>query len=98
MSNQRSGSVVFLLDRTLRQLRFALQRHFEEHDVKLSVDQWIVLNEALNAGTVSQKTLADRIAKDPASVTRIVHGLEKSKLITRIKDKDDQRVALLKIT
>lgn len=98
MSNQRSGSVVFLLDRTLRQLRFALQRHFEEHDVKISVDQWIVLNEAVNAGMISQKTLADRIAKDPASVTRIVHDLEKGKLIVRVKTEADQRVALLKVT
>lgn len=98
MSNQRSGSVVFLLDRTLRQLRHALQQHFNAHDVKLSVDQWIVLNEAVNAGMISQKTLADRIAKDPASVTRIVHDLEKSKLIARVKHESDQRIALLKVT
>lgn len=98
MSNQRSGSVVFLLDRTLRQLRFALQRHFEEKEVNLTVDQWIVLNEAVSSGMISQKVLADRIAKDPASVTRIVHSLEKSKLIARVKSETDQRIALLKVT
>lgn len=98
MSNQRSGSVVFLLDRTLRQLRFSLQQHFNEQKINLTVDQWIVLNEALNSGMISQKTLADRVAKDPASVTRIVHGLVKNKLITRVKNENDQRVALLKVT
>jgi len=98
MSNQRSGSVVFLLDRTLRQLRFSLQAHFQEKKVKLTVDQWIVLNETLNAGEVSHKTLADRAAKDPASVTRIVHGLEKLKFIARIPSVKDQRIMLLKVT
>jgi DNA-binding MarR family transcriptional regulator len=98
MSNQRSGSVVFLLDRTLRQLRFSLQQHFHEHEVALSVDQWIVLNEAFSSGMISQKLLSDRVAKDPASVTRIVHGLVKSKFITRIVNEKDQRISLLKVT
>jgi MarR family transcriptional regulator, transcriptional regulator for hemolysin len=98
MSNNRSGSVVFLLDRTLRQLRSSLQQHFNERDIQLSVDQWIVLNEAENSGLISQKALADRVAKDPASVTRIVHGLEKNKLIVRVKNENDQRMALLKVT
>src|SRR5688572_12421497 len=98
MSNQRSGSVVFLLDRTLRQLRHSLQQHFNEKGVKLSVDQWIVLNEANNSGMVSQKVLSDRVAKDPASITRTVHDLEKNKLISRVKSDKDSRVALLKIT
>ncbi|HTF06138.1 MAG TPA: MarR family transcriptional regulator [Bacteroidia bacterium] len=98
MSNQRSGSVVFLLDRTLRQLRFSLQHHFNEQKINLSVDQWIILNESLNAGAVSHKVLADRAAKDPASVTRIVHGLVKLKFITRVSSEKDQRVSLLKVT
>lgn len=97
-SNQRSGSVVFLLDRTLRQLRFSLQTHLQEKNVRLSVDQWIILNETQNAGLVSHKTLADRAAKDPASVTRIVHALEKLKFIARIPSEKDQRVLLLKVT
>jgi MarR family transcriptional regulator for hemolysin len=98
MSNNRSGSVVFLLDRTLRQLRFSLQQHFTEKDVNLSVDQWIVLNEALASGMISQKLLADRVAKDPASVTRIVHDLVKSKLIQRVESEKDHRISLLKVT
>lgn len=98
MSTSRSGSVVFLLDRTLRQLRFSLQQHFTENDVELSVDQWIVLNEAMASGMISQKALADKVAKDPASVTRIVHDLVKSKLITRVSSEKDQRVSLLKVT
>lgn len=98
MANNRSGSVVFLLDRTLRQLRFSLQQHFNEKEVNLSVDQWIVLNEANDSGMVSQKLLSDRVAKDPASVTRIVHGLVESKLIVRVVSEKDQRVSLLKVT
>lgn len=98
MSTNRSGSVVFLLDRTLRQLRFSLQQHFAEGKVNLSVDQWIVLNEAWASGMISQKALADKVSKDPASVTRIVHDLVKSKLIQRVESEKDQRVSLLKVT
>ena len=98
MSNQRSGSVVFLLDRTLRQLRASLQSHFKEKNVNLSVDQWIILNETLSAGNVPHHVLAEHAAKDPASVTRIVHALEKMKLVTRTISEKDQRVSLLKVT
>ncbi len=98
MSNQRSGSVVFLLDRTLRQLRFSLQSHFNEKKVNLSVDQWIILNETHNSGNVAHHILAERAAKDPASVTRIVHTLEKLKMVTRTISDKDQRVSLLKVT
>lgn len=98
MSTNRSGSVVFLLDRTLRQLRFSLQQHFTEGKVNLSVDQWIVLNEAMASGMISQKALADKVSKDPASVTRIVHDLVKAKLIQRVESEKDQRVSLLKVT
>jgi DNA-binding MarR family transcriptional regulator len=98
MSNNRSGSVLFLLDRTLRQLRFSLQQHFNEKNVALSVDQYLVLNEAHSSGMISQKMLSDRVAKDPASVTRIVHDLVKSKMITRVTSQKDQRISLLKVT
>jgi DNA-binding MarR family transcriptional regulator len=98
MSNQRSGSVLFLLDRTLRQMRHALQVHLNEKNVKLTVDQWILLNEASSAGVISHNELSKRVSKDPASVTRIVSSLEELKLIARIPSKKDQRVLLLKVT
>lgn len=98
MSNNRNGSVLFLLDRTLRQMRHSLQLHLNEKNVNLTVDQWILLNEASNAGIVSHNELAKRVAKDPASVTRIVSSLEELKLISRIPSKKDQRVLHLKVT
>jgi DNA-binding MarR family transcriptional regulator len=98
MSNQRSGSVLFLLDRTLRQMRHALQLHLNEKNVNLTVDQWILLNEAASAGVISHNELSKRVSKDPASVTRIVSSLEESRLIARIPSKKDQRVLLLKVT
>lgn len=99
MSNQRSGSVLFLLDRTLRQMRHALQVHLNEKNVKLTVDQWILLNEASSSvGVISHNELSKRVSKDPASVTRIVSSLEELKLITRIPSRKDQRVLLLKVT
>lgn len=98
MSNQRSGSVLFLLDRTLRQMRHALQVHLNEKNVKLTVDQWILLNEASSSGVISHNELSKRVSKDPASVTRIVSSLEELKLIARIPSKKDQRVLLLKVT
>lgn len=98
MSNQRSGSVLFLLDRTLRQMRHALQVHLSEKNVKLTVDQWILLNEASSSGVISHNELSKRVSKDPASVTRIVSSLEELKLIARIPSRKDQRVLLLKVT
>jgi MarR family transcriptional regulator for hemolysin len=94
----RSYSLVYLLERTLRQTKILLQSAFDESGLKISVDQWIVLTQVQKIPGQNQKQVAEMVAKDPSSITRILELLENQKLVKRIADKNDQRSLLVSIT
>lgn len=94
----RSNSLVYLLERTLRQTRMLLQKAFDEGKLKISVDQWIVLSQIAQKTNQYQRQIAEMVAKDPASITRILDLLEKQKLVKRNTDKDDLRNSIVSIT
>ncbi|HET6990789.1 MAG TPA: MarR family transcriptional regulator, partial [Bacteroidia bacterium] len=94
----RSYSLVYLLERTLRQTRMLLQSAFDEGDLKISVDQWIVLSQIAKSAAQNQRQIAEMVAKDPASITRILELLENQKLVKRVADKKDGRSSIVTIT
>lgn len=94
----RSYSLIYLLERTLRLTRMSLQAAFNKADLKISVDQWIVLSQVAKTLDQNQKIIAKCVAKDPASITRIVLLLENRKLIKRTVDKKDKRNLLVNVS
>ncbi len=94
----RSYSLIYLLERTLRQTRMSLQAAFNKADLKISVDQWIVLTQVAKTLDQNQNVIAKCVAKDPASITRIVLLLENRKLIKRTVDKKDKRNVLVNVS
>lgn len=97
-THARSNSIIYLIERTLRQTRMLLQHAFDESNLKISVDQWIVLTQISQGDGQNQRHVADMTAKDPASITRILELLEKQKLVKRISDKTDKRSSLVAVT
>lgn len=75
-----------------------LQGAFEEGKLDITVDQWIVLAQVASSPAQNQRQIADAVAKDPASITRILELLENQKLIKRIADKKDLRSSIVTIT
>ena len=67
-----------------------------KHDI--TVDQWLLLSTLHNHPKISQKELASLTGKDPASVTRTLHILEKDALIFRSVTPEDQRRHILGLT
>ncbi len=96
--HNRSNSLVYLLERTLRQARHALQGEFKKENLRISIDQWLILQEVAIAPGSNQQQLARSCAKDPASVTRILALLQKKKWITRAPGKTDKRTLAVSIT
>ncbi|MCX6312282.1 MAG: MarR family winged helix-turn-helix transcriptional regulator [Bacteroidetes bacterium] len=96
--HSRSNSLVYLLERTLRQTRMLLQNLFDEGKLKITVDQWIVLSQVGQSAKQNQRQIAAMVAKDPASITRILDLLEHQKLVKRIADKGDLRNSFVMIT
>lgn len=89
--HNRSNSLIYLLERTLRQLRHALHQEFRKNKVRISIDQWIILQCVSDSPGCSQQEIAEMTAKDPASVTRILRLLEKKKWVKRSVSEKDRR-------
>lgn len=66
------------------------------HDI--NEQQWRVIRMLGEYGELDASALADRALVLAPSLTRMIKTLEKSKLVTRRKDKIDGRRALLSIT
>ncbi len=81
----------FTLESTAKKIKLALQRKFNEHDVDITVDQWVVLLELYQYGTQNQVELCERCCKDAPTITRIIELLVRKELITRESCKEDRR-------
>ncbi len=81
----------FTLESTAKKIKLALQRKFNEHDVDITVDQWVVLLELHQHSTQNQVDLCENCAKDAPTITRIIELLVKKDLITREECKEDRR-------
>ena len=81
----------FTLESTAKKIKLALQRKFNEHDVDITVDQWVVLLELHQHGTQNQVELCERCCKDAPTITRIIELLVRKELIIRESCKEDRR-------
>lgn len=81
----------FILESTAKKIKLELQRKFNEHDVDITVDQWVVLLELYQRGTQNQVALCEHCAKDAPTITRIIELLVKKELIIREDCKEDRR-------
>lgn len=72
---------------------------FRRHGFEITPEQFLILDALWdnNVG-ISQQQLANIVMKDKNSVCKLIDGLEKKGLITRIPDKADRRVNLIKVT
>ncbi|HTL82916.1 MAG TPA: MarR family transcriptional regulator [Bacteroidia bacterium] len=98
MKNNRSGSFIYLLERTLRQSKSVFQEMLNAKKADITVDQWIVMEEISRKNEVSQSELAKLSAKDPASITRILALLEEKKLVQRTASASDKRKIQVRLT
>ena len=85
---QPYGSLIELTAKIMKQ---RLQRKFNELELGITVDQWLILDVLLKKDGVSQYSIAQKTYKDAPTVTRIIDLLEKKSLIERRTDLEDRR-------
>ena len=88
-SDQRA--YFFKIDTTIKKIRNALQKRFNEEGFDLTVDQWVLLDHIARIPGISQNALADLTTKDAPTVTRIIDLLCKKNLTERRMAEDDRR-------
>ena len=71
---------------------------FQEHGFNITPEQFLVMDTLWNEGTMTQQQIAHTIMKDKNSVVKLIDGLEKKNLVTRVADKMDRRQNLIELT
>ncbi len=71
---------------------------FQEEGYNITPEQFLVMDTLWNEGAMSQQKIADTILKDKNSVVKLLDGLEKKNLVTRVASKEDRRQNLIEIT
>ena len=67
-------------------------------DVNLTISQFGVLEALYHLGPMCQRDLAKKILKSTANLTTVIDNLEKRRLVTRKRDKNDRRYSNILLT
>lgn len=93
-----SEEAVVAVLRTAALMRRALSRRIESRGI--SVAQYNVLRILRGAGPEGLPTLAvrDRLIEEAPGITRLIDKLERSRLVARLRDREDRRTVRCRIT
>ena len=93
------NNVIFYnIEQAIKTYRMYAQKEIKSHDLKITVDQWLVLKSLKENPNATQQELAETVFKDNASITRIIDLLVKSEFVERETNQNDRRKSNLKIT
>ncbi|MCG6191152.1 MarR family winged helix-turn-helix transcriptional regulator [Maribellus maritimus] len=98
MKQIESNSLGYLLSTCNNQLIKSLNRELVGAKLELTREQYIVLSILWEKDLVNQQFLADTLGKERYSITKLVDGLEKRKLVKRVPSENDRRAKLIIVT
>ncbi len=84
-------SLGYIMGRAARSLGTRLNRNFLESGYDVTCEQWGVLVNLWHKNGQTQQELAAMTCKDKTSMTRLIDGLERRKVVVRTRDKIDRR-------
>lgn len=68
------------------------------NNIRLTPEQFLVIDLLWNQGPMSQQQLADSMRKDKNSITKLVDALERKELLMRQRSKKDKRSNIIVLT
>lgn len=93
------NSVIFYnLDESIKTYRMYAQNQLKINNLKITIDQWLVLKSLKENPATTQIELAEKVFKDNASITRIIDLLVKANYLQKNVNQNDKRKSNLKIT
>lgn len=98
MNEDRYNAYSLLLDRTARRVKQFAQQQFKESGFNITVDQWLVLKNLYEHPEMKQNELAELLAKDNPTFTRIVDLLCDKGLAERKANPSDRRSFIVILT
>lgn len=70
----------------------------KQSNLKLTPEQFLLVDLLWNQGAMSQQQLADTMQKDKNSITKLVDALEKKGFVVRQRDEKDRRSNIIVLT
>ncbi|WP_190811595.1 MarR family winged helix-turn-helix transcriptional regulator [Flagellimonas sp. S3867] len=83
--------ILFQLDITSKQSKIYSQRIMDDAGMGITVEQWVLLKIVQESKGLSQKEIASKSYRDPASITRTLDILERKGFVIRVRDENDRR-------
>lgn len=93
-----SNVIFYNIEQAIKTYRMYAQKQIKSHNLKITIDQWLVLKSLKENPNATQQELAETVFKDTASITRIIDLLVKSEFVEREINLNDRRKFDLKIT
>lgn len=84
-------TILFQIEKTSKLSKLYSQREIDAIGIDITIEQWILLKIIDEHNGLTQKELADRSLRDPASITRTLDLLEKKGFIERQAVPDNRR-------
>lgn len=86
----------YIINRVARKIHYQLNDLFKGWGI--TVDQWIALRFIAEDGPLCQKSLAEKLEKNPNTIKSMVDQLSKRELIHREPDENDKRLMVLTLS
>ena len=83
--------ILFQIERTSKIAKHHSQRTLDELDIDITIEQWILLKIIEESSELSQKELAAKSLRDPASITRTLDILVKKGFVQRQEIANNRR-------
>lgn len=83
--------ILFQIDKTSKISKLYSQREFDRLGMGITVEQWILLKIIEENDGLTQKELAKKSLRDPASITRTLDLLSKKRFVERQPVEDNRR-------
>ena len=81
----------FVIERTARRMKQAVQKKLSEEGAGITADQWILLDLLAREAPLSQFEIAEKSYKDAPTVTRMLDLMNSKGLVERLPDPEDRR-------
>lgn len=98
MFDNFNDSIIPWVGKTGKALGCFLHWYFEQNDIDLTREQWLLLMHLSKDDGQMQNDLAIITSRDKASLARLVSNMEKKHLVVRIASKVDKRVKHVYLT
>lgn len=90
--------ILFQIEQASKVSKIYSQRELDRLGVDITVEQWILLKIISESTNLTQKELALKSSRDPASITRTLDILQKKELISRERVPNNRRSYFICLT